>query len=201
MEHVSAGVDTLGFGFAELVDRRAVCHSVELYSRASCKLIFGDKSDGEQERVAFDVFFRSRDGSSAVRFVNCGNCYSRDSLLAVNFCDSVGEFERNAEIVETLDNVSSQTARIRHNLTYAFDFRAFKGHSASHNKSDVARAENYYLFAGHEAFDVDVSLSASGSVNTRGTSSGNVQRTACPLTASHSEYNRVGSYGSVSGFG
>ena len=185
MENVAARVDTLGVGLSVLIDARAVGNSVKRDIRALGKLVLGNKSAGEQERITFYVLTRL--GNRLAALVNLCDGNAGNSVLAVYLDDGVAEHERNAEVVEALLDVSCETARIRHQLAHSFDLCALKRHSSCHNKSDISRAENYYLLTGHIAVHIYKSLRSSRGEDTRGASSADIERSFGALAASHSE--------------
>ena len=101
------------------------------------------------------------------------------------------KMKRNAEIIETLHDVSCQTAGIGHDLADAEHLGTFQRHAACHDQSDITGAEDDDFFAGHEAFYVDISLGTACGVDTGGTGTGDAERTAGTFAASHGEDDRL----------
>ena len=114
-----------------------------------------------------------------------------NTLLALNVHNGVAELERNAEVVQTLDNIALQTAGIRQQLRYNQHLRALKRHAPRHNEANVAAAENDDSAAGHEALHVDEPLRCTGGINARRAVAGDVQRAAASFPAAHGQDDRA----------
>ena len=97
----------------------------------------------------------------------------------------VAQTQRNVEIIETLLNVARKTARVGHQLANGVHLCTLQCHTARHDQTDVARAENDNFFAGEIPFEVDVLLRCARAVNACRTCACNVERSAGALTASH----------------
>jgi len=81
-----------------------------------------------------------------------------NTLLALNVHNGVAKLERNVEIVQALDDITLQTARVGQKFCYNQYLRALKGHASCHDEADITAAENDDSTAGHEAFHVDETL-------------------------------------------
>ena len=109
----------------------------------------------------------------AVRTDLC-QCNAGYAIFSLNIDDCMGKQQRNVKILQALDDISLQTAGIGHQLGNGFDFRTFEGHSARHNQTDIAGAEDYYLFTRKKAFHIDETLGCTGGVNACRTEAGDV---------------------------
>ena len=185
VENVAAGEDAGDRRFEPLVDQRAVRHGADGRTEAARQLILGDQAAGEQERITVVMALGSRDGT-AVR-ADLGDGHAGDALAALDVDDRVAEVERNAEIVEALDDVPLEAAGIRHQLRDGEDLCALERHAAGHDEADVAAAEDDDAAADHAALDVDKALRRPGGVDACGAEAGDVQCAAWPFAAAHGE--------------
>ena len=101
----------------------------------------------------------------------------------------MAEIKRNAVIVKALGDISLKTVGIRHKLNNSLNLRPLKGHTARHNKTDVAGTEDEHLFAHHIAFHIDISLGGSGGENAGGAFAGNGDGAAGSFAAAHGKNN------------
>ena len=165
------------------VDYRAAGDAVKFDTHVFAQLILGDKTDGKHERVAGDIFLRA--GNRAAVLVDLCNGDALKALLAVNVDNRGAQFERDVEVVEALDDVSRQSARIGHQLADHLDVRTLKGHAARHDKTDIARAEDNDFLAGHIAVNVDIFLRSTCGENAGAAGARDVERTSRTLAAAH----------------
>ena len=101
----------------------------------------------------------------------------------------MGEHQGDAEIVQTLGDVTSQTARVGHQLADGLHLRALQGHAAGHDETDVARAQDDHLTAGHVALHVDEPLGGTRGEDACGTGTRDVERALGALTAAHGQHH------------
>ncbi len=101
------------------------------------------------------------------------------------------EFQRNAEIIEALDNVPLESAGIGHQLGDNLNLRAFQRHAARHDESDIAGTEDDNLSSRHFALDIDEALCCAGCVDAGRTVTGNIQGSSRALPASHCKDHRI----------
>ena len=90
--------------------------------------------------------------------------------------NGVAEQQGNVKVVQTLLDIPRKTAGIGHKLANGVNLCALKCHSARHDKSDIARAENYNLFAGHISLDSYKLLRRSRAVHAGRSAARNVER-------------------------
>ena len=62
MQHVAAREDARYAGFKTFVDNGAIRHAGERCARAEGELVFRDQADGQKQRIAGIILFRTRDG-------------------------------------------------------------------------------------------------------------------------------------------
>ena len=187
VKHVSAGENTLDGGHVVLVNNGAVGASVDFDAGVSGQLVFGNKTYGKQQGIYVKFDFGAGNGVIAVHLAydNLGKA----SVFADYVGDSVAEIKRNAVIVKALSDISLKTVGIRHKLNNSLYLRTLKGHTARHNKTNVAGAEDEHLFAHHIAFHIDISLGGSGGENAGGAFAGNGDGAAGSFAAAHGKNN------------
>ena len=61
-----------------------------------------------------------------------------NTLLALNVHNGVAKLEGNAEVVQALDDITLQTARVGQKFCYNQHLRALKRHSSRHDESDIS---------------------------------------------------------------
>ena len=83
-----------------------------------------------------DATYDSAGPEPAVRTDFC-NRDSLDTVFALNVDDGVAELQRDAEIIQTLYDVSLQTTGVRHQFGNYLDLRAFQRHAACHDQTNV----------------------------------------------------------------
>ena len=160
VENVAAGEDA-GTDVSEpFVDQRAVCHGADGCAEAARQLVLGDQAAGEQERIAVVMALGAGDGAAVG--ADLGDGHAGDALTALDVDDGVTQVERNAEIVEALDDVPLEAAGIGHQLRDGEDLCALERHAAGHDEADVAAAEDDDAAADHAALDVDKALRRPG---------------------------------------
>ena len=104
MQHVAASEDARHAGLEAFVDNRAVRHAGERSARAEGELIFRNQTDGQKQRIAGIILFRARNGLQFVIHGADGNaCHA---VFAVNLRYGMAELQRDAEVVETLDDIA-----------------------------------------------------------------------------------------------
>ena len=183
VQHVAAGENAGVGGLSVFVDYRAAGDAVKLDAHVLAQLVLGDKTDGKHERIAGDIFLRA--GDRAAVLVDLCNGDALKALLAVNVDNRGAQFERDVEVVEALDDVSRQSARIGHQLADHLDVRTLKGHAARHDKTDITRAEDNDFLAGHIAVNVDIFLRSTCGENAGAAGARDVERTSRTLAAAH----------------
>ena len=187
VEDVTAGEHTLEGGLTVLIYRRAARDAVHADARAAGQLVLGDETHGQKQGVALEVDLGAGDGTATL--VHLGNGDTRHALLAVDLRHGVGEHQRNTEIVQTLGDVTSQTARVGHQLADGLDLRALQGHAAGHDEADIARSQNDHLTAGHVALHVHEPLSRTRREDTRRASARDVESALGALAAAHGQHH------------
>ena len=80
----------------------------------------------------------------------------------------MGKQQWNVKILQALDDISQTAGKSER------DFRTFEGHSTRHNQTDIAGAEDYFLFTRKKAFHIDETLGCTGGVNACRTEAGDV---------------------------
>ena len=183
VQHIAAGKNAGHVRFQRFVHRRAAGHAVERHLRALGKLVFRQKADGEQKRVARDILLRTRHRLAVG--ADLGERDALEPLPAVDIHNGVAQKERDIVVVQALHDVALESAGVRQKLGHALDVRALKRHAARHDETDVAAAEDDDLASGHEALEIYEPLRRTGGVDARRTVAGNVQRPAGPLAAAH----------------
>lgn len=126
-------------------------------------------------------------GDGAAVGADLGDRHAGVALAALDVDDGVAEVERNAKIVEALDDIALEAAGIGHQLSNGEDFCALERHAAGHDEADVAAAKDDDAAADHAALDVDKALRRPGGVDARRTEAGDVQCAARPFAAAHGE--------------
>ena len=119
--------------------------------------------------------------------VNLGQRNPFHPLLTPDLYHRVAQLQRDAEVVQALDNVSFQAAGVRHQLRNHLDLGSFQRHTPCHNQADIAGAQNHYLAAGHVAFHIDKPLGRACGEDARRTVAGDIQRASGTLSAAHGQ--------------
>ena len=73
----------------------------------------------------------------------------------------MAQLQRDAEILQTLDDVSLKAAGIGHQFCNDLHLCTFKRHAAGHDQADVSGAEDDDFLTWHKAFHVDQALGGS----------------------------------------
>ena len=102
---------------------------------AAAQFVLRDQSAGEKQGVAGVALLGSRN-RFAVRTDFC-NRDSLDTVLPSMSMTVVAELQRDAEIIQTLYDVSLQTTGVRHQFGNYLDLRAFQRHAACHDQTNV----------------------------------------------------------------
>ena len=189
MQNVTGCEDTGNVGFQALVDSGTVGDGVDGNTGGLAQLVLGDQAAGQQQGVTLIEFFSAGDGLATVNLCQ-GDAFH--ALLALDVHDSVAQLQGDAEVIQTLDDVTLQTAGVGHQFGNDLNLCAFQSHTAGHDQADVTGTQNHALTAGQESFHVDQALCGTGGVDTGGTEAGNIQSTTGTLTAAHSQNNSLG---------
>ena len=115
-----------------------------------------------------------------------------DLLYAVFSLDvrhGMRKIERNAEVIQTLNNVSCKSAAERHYFHAGQNLGSLKGHTSRHDESDISGSQDDYALAGHISVNVHVSLGSAGCQNSRRSHTRGIDGSSGPLAASHGEDN------------
>ena len=136
MKDIAARKDSLYICLQALVDHRSFCDRVHLHAHLGGELVFRDQTAGEKQRVAGIVLLRSRYRFSVRIYL--GNRHSFHPFFSPDIHNRMTQFQRNIEIIQTLHNVSFQTAGIRHQLCHDLNLCAFQCHASCHDETDVS---------------------------------------------------------------
>lgn len=125
-------------------------------------------------------------------FVHGGNHHAAYSAVGrVDLCDGVRQHKRNIIVAQTLHYITVKTGRIGHKFDARVYVAALESHTASHDKTDVAAAQNYHFVTRLQAFHVHQTLSRTGGIDTRAARSGNVDGSSRTFAATACENNRL----------
>ena len=113
VQHVAGGKDAGDAGLQALVDGGAARHRAEGDAGGPAQLVFGQQAAGEQQGVTVVVLLGAGDGPAVF---HPGQGDALDPLLALNVHHRVAELEGDAVVVQALDDVPLQAARIGHQL-------------------------------------------------------------------------------------
>ena len=104
----------------------------------------------------------------------------------------MGEQQRNAEVLQALDDVPPQAAGIGQQLRYGVDFGPLQGHPPGHNQADVAGAEDHHVPPRQPALQIDQPLGRARRIDPGRAEARDVQRAPGPLPAAHGQNHRPG---------
>ena len=189
MQHVAAGEDARDAGLQHIIDLRAGGQRRDLHARALAELILRNETDGEQQRIAVEMDLTARNRTAV--FIDLGDGYAGQALLALDIDDGMAEIQRNIVVIEALNDIAVQAGRERHQLGTGEDLRALQRHAAGHDQADIAGAEDHDALAGHIAHEVDVLLRSTGGINTGAAGTRRRQRATRTLAAAHRQDDRL----------
>ena len=189
MEDIAGREDAGDVGFQGLIDDGAAGNGAHLDARAAGQLVLRDQAAGKQECVALIADFCAGNRLAVLYF---GNGDRFDTLFAFDVYYCMGQLQRNAEVIQTLYDISLQTAGIRHQLGNDLDLGAFQSHTSCHDQSDITGTQDHDFTSGHIAFDVNQTLGGTCGINARGTIAGDVQGAAGTLSAAHGQDHGAG---------
>ncbi len=159
----------------------------------------GDEADGEEDRVAGDVFPAAGDGALGVVERLHGDALHAAS--AVDAADLRAEAQGDAEVVEALHLVAHEAAQVGQALEDGLDLASFDGQAARHDEADVARALDDDALAEAVAAKVDEVLGLPGGEDARGPAACDFEVLARALPAAGGDDDRVRADFRIAGFG
>ena len=193
MEHISAGKNSLPVRLQALVDLWPLGNRIHLHAKPLGQLVLGNQSAGEEQSVTFDFLLCSVNRFGM--FIHLSNHYSLHSLFSFDIHHSMAQLQRNSKIIQTLNNISFQSAGVWHQFCNKLHLRTLQSHAAGHNQPDVAGAEDYHLPAGHSSFHIDVTLCRAGRIDSCGTVTRNIQSPSGTFSTAHGKNHRSCLYG------
>ena len=107
------------------------------------------------------------------------------AFLPMDGNDGMAQLQRDAEIFQTLNDVSLQAAGIGHQLRNHFHLRPFHRHSPRHDQTDIPGTEDHHLTSGHPALHIDQPLGGSCRIDSCRAVSRQIQRSPRTLPAAH----------------
>ena len=185
MGHIAAGKDAGHGGLHIFIDHRAVGSGIDGDARLAGQLIFGDEAHGEQQGVAVKHHLGTGDGLTA--FIHLRDHHLLHPVPSSDIGDRMGEVEGNVVVVETLDDVSVQTAGVGHDLHAGQDLCALQSHAAGHDEADVAAAQDDHPAAGQPALHIDVALGRASGKYAGRPLAGDGDGAPGPLPAAHGQ--------------
>ena len=121
MQHVAAREDARHAGLEAFVDNGAVRHAGERCARAEGELVFRDQTDGQKQRIAGIVLLSA---GHRLAVLHAGQRDALDPLLTLDVHDGVAQLQRDAEVIETLDDIALESAGVRLELRDDVHLRA-----------------------------------------------------------------------------
>ena len=189
VEDIACCEDTGNAGFQAFVDGRAVGHRIQLHARSAAELIFGDQATGKKQCITLVMLLRAGDGFSVF---HPGQSDALHSGLTLNVHHGMAQLQRNAVVIQTLDDIPLQAARVRHQLGHDLYLRTFQGHTASHNQTDITGTQNDDFPARQISLHVHQTLGSTRGVDTGRTIARDIQGASGTLPAAHCQNNRFG---------
>ena len=183
MKHVTTGKYAVYIRLQTFIHYRTGCHRIQLYSYLGRKFILRDQSTGQKQGITIIIFFCTRNRLAILIYL-C-KCYTFHALLSFDVYHCVTQLQRNTIIIQTLHDITFQTAGIWHQLCYHLNLGTLQRHTSRHDQSDISGTQDHNLFTRHSSFHIDVSLCSSCGINTRRTITRNIQCTSGTLSASH----------------
>ena len=107
----------------------------------------------------------------------------------MNVHDGVGQIQRDAVILQALDDIAVEAAGIGHELHAGQHLRPLQRHAPGHDEADVPAAQDHHPAAGHVALQVHEFLGGAGAVNAGAAGAGDGQRPPGPLPAAHGQHH------------
>ena len=191
MKHISAGKNAGYTGFQAFIHVGAGGDGTHINTQLSGQFVFRDQSHRKQKRVTGDIFLCTRNGFPL--FIHLSQGHALYSFLSVDIHHSSTELQGNAEIIQTLHDISLQAAGIGHQLRNHLDLRPFQGHTPGHDKADVTGTQDDEFLSRHKSVHIDKALGRSGGINARRTVARDIQRPSRPFPAAHGEDDGFGS--------
>ena len=164
VQHVARRKDAGDAGLEAFVDGGAARHGVQGHTGGAAQLVFGQQPAGEEQGVA-GIVLLGAGHRLAVFHPSQGD--PLHPFLALNVHHGVAEFEGDAEVVQTLDDVAL-------------------------DEPDVAGAEDDHLAPRQIALDIDEALGRAGGKDARRAVAGDVQRAPGAFPAAHGQHHRLG---------
>ena len=110
-------------------------------------------------------------------------------FLTFNIHNSMGKFQWNSKVIQTLHDVTLKAAGIRHQFRNHLNLGALQSHTTSHDQTNIAGTQDYNLTTRHVALDVNQSLCCTSRENTSRSVTRNIQGTTRSLTTTHGKDN------------
>ncbi len=101
--------------------------------------------------------------------------------------DGMGKKQGDVKVIQALDYISGQAARIGHDFDTGHHLGPLQGHAPGHNQADVPGSQNHDPAAHHVAFHVDIALGRPGRQDTRHPAAGRLNGPPGPFPATHGQ--------------
>ena len=185
MQDVSARKDAGNAGLEALVDHRSAGDARKFDAGGTGEFVLGKEPHREKQRVAGIALLGAGDWPALL--VHLGNPDRLDALLSLHARNRVREQERDAKVIQALDDVSLEAARVGHEFRHARNVCSLERHPTGHDEANVTGAQDHDLASRHEALDVNQALGGARSVDARRPEPRDDERSPRPLAAAHGE--------------
>ena len=189
MERVSAGEQACRTRLKIVVNDGAARHGVERHARVGRKRIFGNKAHGKQQRVTWNAALGAQ--NRRVTVIDLAHDDSLKLRGAFNAHDRRRRMQRNAEIIEALHDIASQTARRGVDLEHAGHARAREREAARHDEADVARTKDHHIAARSTALQVHEVLRRPGREHARRARARRSERASAAFARARHKHRRA----------
>ena len=123
-----------------LVNNRTVGQRVYFQIKAAGQLVLRNQTYRQQYGIALDIKFGTRNRSHAL--INLSNGDTGYALFTMDSNDSVREVQRNIIVVQALNDITGKTVGEGADFQTSLNLAAFQAHTAGHNQTDIAAAED-----------------------------------------------------------
>ena len=189
VQYVTAGKNTFYIRLTVLVNHRTTGNAIKGHTCALGQLILRNQTNGQKQRITGNELLGTGYGLTAFDF---SNGYTFQTLFAVDLDNGMAQLQGNVKVIQTLLNVTSQTAGIGHQFANSMNLCTFQSHTASHDQTDITGTQNDNFFTGHITHLVYILLCSTGTKDTGRTAARNIQRTFGTLTTAHGQNDSLG---------
>jgi len=191
LKGITASKHTGNVGLEGGINDGSVGARMELDAHVTADFVLGDKTNGKKKAIALHVIGLAHVGLESLGITR-SNGNTLNVILAVDGNNGVAQVERNLVVLKALNNITLKTVAGRKNLKHTKNIAVLKGHTTSHDQTDITRAKDDDVLAGQMAVHVNKLLGKTSGENTSRTRAGDLDGCTRTLTATGGNDNRAG---------